>query len=108
MFLNGKKGSIVEAFYGIRWGHHIAGFNSPTDHPTVQMTFEGAQRICSKPVRKKDPMMAEMIKGLIDNIHASEQLTLHNWRFLIVIAVCYAGFLRIDELLATKLGDIKN
>ena len=38
---NGKKGAIVDAFYGIRWGHHLAGLDSPTNHPTVKMAFEG-------------------------------------------------------------------
>jgi hypothetical protein len=47
-----KKGAIVDAFYGIRWGHHLAGLDSPTDHPTVKMAFEGAQRICAKPVKE--------------------------------------------------------
>ena len=32
-FLNGNKGSVNAAFYGIRWGHHIVGLDSPTDNP---------------------------------------------------------------------------
>ena len=47
IFSNGKKGAIVDALYGIRWGHHLAEFDSPTNHPTVKMAFEGAQRICA-------------------------------------------------------------
>ena len=36
LFTSGKKGSVVTAFYGIRWGHHVKGFDSPTDDPFVQ------------------------------------------------------------------------
>ena len=105
IFSNGKKGAIVDAFYGIRWGHHLAGLDSPTDHPTVKMAFEGAQRICAKPVKKKDPMVTETIKLLMDD-HNSLDASLHDLRFLTVVVLCFAGFMRIDELLATKLKHI--
>ena len=105
-FSNGTKGALSDAFYGIRWGHHLAGYISPTDNATVQMAFEGAQRICAKPVRKKDPMVAEMVRAIIDSFGTGDP-TLHDFRFLIVVTICYAGFLRIEELLATKLGCIK-
>ena len=93
IFSNGTKGAIINAFCGIRWGHHLAGFQSPTDHSTVKMAFEGAQRLCSKPTKKKDPIQTEMVKSLIDT-HNS--LNLNNLRFLVVIVLCYTGFLRID------------
>ena len=41
LFTSGKKGSVVTAFYEIRWGHHVLGFDSPTDNPFVQLAFEG-------------------------------------------------------------------
>ena len=30
LFITGTTGSVIAAFYGIRWGHHVIGFNSPT------------------------------------------------------------------------------
>ena len=105
IFSNGTKGAIIDAFYGIRWGHHLAGFQSPTDHPTVKMAFEGAQRLCSKPIKKKDPMLTEMVKSLMDT-HNSLDSSLHDLRFLVVIELCYTGFLRIDELLSTQLKHV--
>ena len=106
IFTNGTKGALVDAFYGIRWGHHLAGFHSPTDHPTVQMAFDGAQRICAKPIKKKDPMLTEVVKILVDT-HDSLDSSLHDLRFLVVVVVCFAGFLRADELLATRLKHIQ-
>ena len=47
MFLScverGVGSSVLEsAVYAIRWPHRTAGLNSPTDHPLVQCTPEGA------------------------------------------------------------------
>ena len=106
IFTNGTKGALIDAFYGIRWGHHTAGYESPTENPTVKMSFEGAQRICAKPVTKKDPMLAGMVRELVDNYGDKSRFSLHDLRFLLVVVICYAGFLRIDELLCTKLKNI--
>ena len=43
-----QQSALVAAFYGIRWGHHINGVESPTDHPFVCMAFDGAVRLCEK------------------------------------------------------------
>ena len=43
-----KKGRIESAFFGIRWGHLIAGLEAPTDHPFVKLAFEGAKRLVSR------------------------------------------------------------
>ena len=52
---NGSRGSVIDAFYGLRWGHHAAGFYSPTDHPFVQLAFEGAKRLQLFWIKKKGP-----------------------------------------------------
>ena len=56
LFTSSAKGSIITVFYGIRWGHHVMGFNSPTDNPFVQLAFEGCQRLCeTETTKKKNP-----------------------------------------------------
>ena len=69
------------------------------------MELEGAQKICAKPVKKKDPMVTETIKLLID-AHNLLDASLHDLRFLTVVVLCFAGFMRIDELLTTQLMHI--
>ena len=69
------------------------------------MAFEGTQKLCSKPIKKKDPMLTEMVKSLMDT-HNSLNASLHDLRFLAVIVLCYAGFLGIDELFSTQLKHI--
>ena len=57
------KGAIVSAFYGIRWGHSIAGFVSPTDHPFVKLAFEGCQRLADTSRKQpKEPISPEVLK----------------------------------------------
>ena len=41
----GTRGSIVDAMYGIRWGHIVAGYLPPTDHPFVKLAYDGATRL---------------------------------------------------------------
>ena len=47
-------------------------------------------------------MVKEMIKLLMD-AHNSLYASPHNLRFLTVVVLCFAGFMRIDELLTTQL-----
>ena len=42
------------------------GFDSPTDNPYVQMTFEGFQRLCQSKTTKKESITSKMIKSLVN------------------------------------------
>ena len=77
-----NNGALVAAFYGIRWGHHINGVESPTDHPFVCMAFDGAVRLCEKkPKTPKDPISPEIIKILFALFGLD---SLINLRFLVM------------------------
>ena len=105
-FISGAKGSIITAFYGIRWAHHVIGFNSPTGNPFVQLVFEGCQRLCQIETTKKEPVTSGMIKTLVTK-YGGENSTIPDLRFLLTCFLGFAGFLRIDELLDLKLEHIK-
>ena len=100
------RGAINDAFFGIRWGHHSAGFHSPTDHPFVQLAFEGSKRLASfKGHNKKDPMTACMIKKLF-SIYGNDH-NLITQRFLLLCILGFSGFMRTDELLSIQVEQIK-
>lgn len=101
---NGTKGALISAMYGIRWAHHTAGFNSPTDDPFVKLVFDGCERICGKPIQKKDPLTTPMVKTLVDTYKNSRDLK--ELRFLQIVVICFTGFLRIDEILGVKLKQL--
>ena len=102
LFTSGKKGSVITAFYGIRWGHHVMGFDSPTDNPFVQLTFEGCQRLCQSETTKKEPITSEMIKPLVEKF-GGKNASLPDLRFLLTCLLGFSGFLRKEELLSIKI-----
>ena len=64
------------------------GFDSPTDNPFVQLTFEGCQRLCQSETTKKEPITSEMIKSLVDKF-GGKNAGLPDLRFLLT---CLLGF----------------
>ena len=88
LLISGAKGSIITAFYGIRWGHHVMGFNSPTYNPFVQLAFDGCQRLCETETTKKEPITSDMIKTLVTK-YGGENYTIPGLRFLLT---CLLGF----------------
>ena len=52
LFVHHNRGCLTAAFYGVRWGHHIVGLESPTENPLVKLAYEGAVRMCAGPWKK--------------------------------------------------------
>ena len=103
----GTRGSINDAFYGIRWGHHSSGYYSPTDHPYVQLAFEGAKRLSNySGSKKKDPMTSDMIKELVTRYY-KQPFNVSHLRFLVICLLGFCGFMRIAELLSIKISDVE-
>ena len=100
-----SRGAIVDAYFGIRWGHHSSGFHSPTDHPFVKLAFEGSKRLASfKGTNMKDPMTASMIRKLFHQYGNDKNML--KQRFLIICILGFAGFIRTDEMLSLKVQHI--
>ena len=105
---NGTPGALHRAAYGIRWAHHAAGYPSPLEDPFVALVLQGCGRLCARPVKKKDPLTASLVKGLIDHYSPLSQLSdLHILRFLVIVVVGFAGFFRIDEMVSIKLRSVQ-
>ena len=104
-----KTGPIISAFYGIRWGHVIAGIPSPTSIPFVQLAFEGCQRLCQNekkgPKDPKDPISTDLLKLFFEKLIGTNNLK--DLRFLNLCFLGFAGFFRIEELLLTQIKNVK-
>ena len=48
----------------IRWGHRLAGMESPTGHPLVRGVVEGARRKLARPVQPKQPLSHDVIANI--------------------------------------------
>ena len=70
------------------------------------MAYDGAVRLCEKkPKTPKDPISPEIIKFLFEQFSSECLLEL---RFLVMCALWFFGFFRIeDELLTVKLYNVK-
>ena len=68
LFTYGKKGSVITAFYGIRWDHRVIGFDSPNSNFFVQLEFAWCQCLCQSETNKKEPIISEMINFLVKKL----------------------------------------
>ena len=105
--VKGLSFSTLEgAAYGIAWAHKMGGLSeSPTDHPLIKMTLDSVKRSLSKPIKPKEPLPLSLIQDIV--LHFSSDNALSVIRFLFILLVGYAGFLRTDEILKMKVCDVK-
>ena len=97
--------SIIEStVYAIRWAHCAAGLPPPTDHQIVKFCLEGAKRKLGRPLNPKEPISLDLVKRLCE--HYIKSSTLASLRFLVILLLGYAGFLRVDELKSHRCKDI--
>lgn len=96
--------SVISAsLYAIKWVHQINNLPDPTTNNFVIRLLEGAKRLCSKPVVKKDVVDSEFIITLCSSFDTDDLVHL---RDITMILLGYAGFLRFDEISELKCNDI--
>jgi len=96
---------IESASYSIRWGHRLAGMDSPTIHPLVKGVVEGARRRLARPVQPKQPLKHDAIAEITLSLN-SASASLAHIRFLFILLVRYAGVFRISEVLSIRVRDV--
>ena len=72
--------------------------------PLVQTTLEGLKRTLARPKVRKEPIMADMLKAMVEVAGPDPSLT--EIRLLAVCLLAFAGFMRCDELVKLKCDDI--
>ncbi|XP_069141252.1 uncharacterized protein [Argopecten irradians] len=101
----GGSGTMVTAaIYGIKWAHSINGFEDPTVNSFVKNLMEAAKRQVRAPRRKKDCVSADMLICLCDIHKDSRDISVV--RDLAMIVLCFAGFLRYNELSELRCEDV--
>ena len=104
--LESHSASVIEsASYSIRWGHRLAGIDSPTKHPLVKGVVEGARRKLARPVQPKQPLKHDSIAEITLTL-GSASASLADIRFLFILLVGYAGVFRISEVLSIRVRDV--
>lgn len=93
-----SSSSLTAAVYGIRWAHHIAGLESPTDHLFVKQILEAGKRLYSKPRQPRKPISLDTLKKIAQKF-GTASASLSDLRLCFIFLIGFAGFLRCDELI---------
>ncbi|XP_063421738.1 uncharacterized protein LOC134706597 isoform X1 [Mytilus trossulus] len=101
----GSSKSVVQsAVYGIKWAHNIQGIQDPTTNSFVVNLMEAAKRQPHRPRVKKDHITVDVLINLCSKYKDCNDLLVI--RDLTMIILCFAGFLRYDEVSGIRCKDI--
>ena len=95
---------ISSTVYSIKWAHVLQGIDDPTENSFVATLLESAKRTLSKPVTKKDPIDADVLKNICSEYTESTDVLVI--RDLCFMLLGYAGFLRFDEISSLRCNDV--
>lgn len=102
---NGSANVVESIIYSIKWAHKLSGLSDPTENHYVINLFETAKRHCSKrPCVKKAVALTDQIIELCDKYEHTDDIFVI--RDLCIIVLCFAGFLRFDEISSLLCKDI--
>ena len=96
---------IEKVFYAVKFFHETISLPDPTVNKLNKEMLEVAKRLCRKPKNRKLPLSSDDIK----NVHSSiigPTPTLQNLRVFAMILLGFCGFLRYDELIHIRQGDV--
>ena len=102
----GESFSVIESvFYAVKHFHNVASQPDPTSSSLIEYVLDAAKRICHRPKKKKQPITPDHIQRIYDLITEEGVTMLHQRNFAMML-LCYAGFLRYDEVANLTFGDI--
>lgn len=101
----GSKAGVESAVNAIAWAHELMGIKSVTEEPLVKSCLKGLRRKLAKPVVKKRPVTAEMLKEIAQSLGPGAPLS--EVRLLAAAVLSFAGFLRYDELSNLRCCDVE-
>ncbi len=69
----------------------------------MKLVVEGVRRMCAKPVVKKEPIIVIDLKAIVENADLTD---LGDVRTAAICLLCFAAFLRFDELAGLHCSDV--
>ena len=95
--------AVEEAYNSVNWVHDIAGLQSLVGDAIVKSVVEGVRRLFAKPVVKKEPVTVDDLRAVVEN---SDLTDLGDVRTAALCLLCFAAFLRFDELAGLHCSDV--
>lgn len=77
---------------------------NPCEEKFAIFTVDGARKILSKPITKKEPITVDIMKKLYDHFGVSSDLS--DLRIYCMFSLAFAGFLRFNELVNIRFADL--
>ncbi|XP_072032817.1 uncharacterized protein [Amphiura filiformis] len=98
---------IESFFYALKWQYDCRPNidNNPCDKNFLHIVLQGLKRLLYKPVVKKEAVTPEILRAIIDNNGASNDLI--KVRLCAMVLLAYAAFLRHDELINIRRCDLE-
>ena len=98
--------SVLQAHvYSIKWYHDFSLCTNPCDSKMITLLLEGAKRILSKPVSKKEPITPFHLRKIVD-LFGTDLNNLQNLRICAMFLIGFAGFLRYSEISHLKMCNL--
>ena len=97
---------VLEAVHAVAWTHQIAGSEDPTQCAIIKETVAGAKRMLAHRTKKKEPITTDILNKLIERF-ATEEGCLSDIRTIAMSLICFAGFLRFNEMSRLKESDVQ-
>ena len=104
---NAPFSKIETAFFAIKWKIDCSPDfcqQNPCDLKFLKLLLDGFKRLLAKPVNRKEPITPEILQALVQKF---DNGGLEGVRLCCMVLLCYAGFLRYDELSNLKLCDVE-
>ena len=96
---------VEQSLYAIKWAHELAGLRDPCNSFLVKSTAQGARRVLSRQVVKKEPITPDMLHRLVEKFGLSSNL--YDLRTVAMCLTAYCGFLRFSELVNLRCCDVE-
>lgn len=99
-----SRSAIETAVNAISWAHGLAGVPSLASAPLLSTAREGLGRKLAKPVLKKQPVSASMLREMVEALGQGPSLS--EVRLVAMALLAYAGFLRYNEIAGLRCCDV--
>ena len=97
---------IENVFYAVKYFHEMLSLPPPTENATAHEMLEVAKRVSRKAKNRKLPILIEHLQKLYNYLIVPKPVSLQNLRTFIMMLLSFTGFLRYDELVHIRYGDV--
>ena len=95
---------LNSAYYSIKWEHDMNLYDEIFKDNFLKLILDGGVRVLAKPVNKKSPITADILKMVVLKYGRSNDLK--DLRICCLMLLGYSGFLRFDELSHIQTNNI--